>query len=248
MLDRVPGQLAKLTDAAPMAELLEKGLFLAAHCDRKDDVQRFVTQLHELLQNTRSLPTEKLIPLFAGSVRSLRKFGLRDAVFHLMSRLEAIVAADPSLQPSAKPALAGNQLGKRHCLLLELAAGWLYFGEEAKARAILDDARGVLFRKELYFLHQAELACAYLTTLGQAPLEFALSRVMEFFRKVEGIYDNYTTLSHYSLTRLNVVEAMMLALCSDDFTLDPEARQRLDDDEYLVRRRIHRDVRAALAE
>jgi cellulose synthase operon protein C len=247
ILDRVPAQLAKLTEAPQSAELLEKALFLAAHCDRKDDVQRFVGQLHELLQNARSLPTEKLIPLFAGSVRSLRKFGLRDAVFRLMSRLEAIVAADPALRPSAKPALAGNQLGNRHCLLLELAAGWLYFGAEAKARAILDDARGVLFRKELYFLHQAELACAYLTALGQAPLEFALSRVMEFFRKVEGIYDNYTTLSHYSLTRLNVVEAMMLALCSDDFTLDREARQRLDDDEYLVRRRIHRDVREALA-
>jgi hypothetical protein len=40
---------------------------------------------------------------------------------------------------------------------------------------------------------------------------------------------------------------MMLALCSDEFTLDREARQRLDDDEYLVRRRVHRDVRAALA-
>jgi hypothetical protein len=247
VLDRVPAQLTKLTDAPQSAELLEKALFLAAHCDRKEDVQRFVGQLHELLANTRVLPTEKLIPLFAGSVRSLRKFGLRDAVFHLMTRLEAIVAADPALRPSAKPMLAGNQLGKRHCLLLELAAGWLYFGEEAKARAILDDARSVLFRKELYFLHQAELACAYLTALGQAPLEFALSRVMEFFRKAEGIYDNYTTLSHYSLTRLNVVEAMMLALCSDDFTLDHEARQRLDDDEYLVRRRIHRDVREALA-
>lgn len=246
ILESVPAQLAKLTEAAVIAELLEKALFLAAHCDRREDVQRFVGQLHELLENTRSLPTEKLIPLFAGSLRGLRKFGLRDAVFRLMGRLEAIVAADPTLRPGAMPTLAGNQLGKRHCLLLELAAGWLYFGAEAKARSILDDARSLLFRKELYFLHQAELACAYLTALGQAPLEFALSRVMEFFRKAEGIYDNYTTLSHYSLTRLNVVEAMMLALCSDDFTLDRAARQRLDDDEYLVRRRIHRDVREAV--
>ena len=67
---------------------------------------------------------------------------------------------------------------------------------------------------------------------------------LEFFRRVEGVHDNFTTVTHYSLTRLNVVEAMMLALISDDFTLD---RQRLDDDEFLVRRRIHRDVRAAMA-
>ena len=77
-------------------------------------------------------------------------------------------------------------------------------------------------------------------------MEFALSRIMEFFRKAEGIYDMWTTSSHYSLTRLSVVEAMMLALCSDDFTLDRDARQRLDEDEYLVRRRIHRDVREAM--
>jgi hypothetical protein len=40
---------------------------------------------------------------------------------------------------------------------------------------------------------------------------------------------------------------MMLALVSEDFTLDREARKRLDDDEFLVRRRIHRDVREAMA-
>jgi hypothetical protein len=96
----------------------------------------------------------------------------------------------------------------------------------------------------LHSVNQAELACAYVSALGQAPMEFALSRMMEFFRRVEGVYDNFTTVTHYSLTRLNVVEAMMLALISDDFTLD---RQRLDDDEFLVRRRIHRDVRAAMA-
>jgi hypothetical protein len=70
---------------------------------------------------------------------------------------------------------------------------------------------------------------------------------MEFFRKVEGIHDSWTTWSHYSLSRLNVVEAMILALISDDFTFDREARKRLDDDEFLVRRRIHRDVRDAMS-
>ena len=45
-----------------------------------------------------------------------------------------------------------------------------------------------------------------------APMDFALSRIMEFFRKVEGVYDNWTTVSHYSLSRLRVIEAMMLAI------------------------------------
>ena len=105
----------------------------------------------------------------------------------------------------------------------------------------------MLIGKQLSAVNQTEVACAYLTALGQAPMEFALARIMEFFNRVEGVYDNFTTLSHYSLSRLNVVEAMMLAIVSDDFTLDRSARQRLDDEEFLVRRRIHRDVRAATA-
>jgi hypothetical protein len=42
-----------------------------------------------------------------------------------------------------------------------------------------------------------------------------------------------------------VVEAMVLAAVSDDFTLGADARRWLDDDEYLIRRRVHADVRAS---
>jgi hypothetical protein len=36
----------------------------------------------------------------------------------------------------------------------------------------------------------------------------------------------------------------VLAVVSDDFTMGTNARRWLDDDEYLVRKRIHRDLRA----
>jgi hypothetical protein len=132
--------------------------------------------------------------------------------------------------------------------MLELASAWFFYGDETKARKVLDEARSLLAGMELYNTNQAELARAYLTALGQAPTAFALARIMEFFRKIEGVYDVWVTQSHFSLTRFMVVEAMMLALVSDDFALDPAARKRLDDDEYLVRRRIHRDVRAAMTQ
>lgn len=247
VLDRVPAAMAKLKDAERTAELLEKSLFLAAHCDRREDVQSFIGQFHELLGNARSLPHEKLIPLVTGSFRSLRKFGLRDTAAQLLERLADVVGADQTAPRGASAAVASVAVGKRVCLLLELAGAWFFFDAEAKARKVLDEARQVLATNELYYVQQTEVACAYLSALGQAPLEFALARIIEFFRTIEGVYDNYTTTSHYSLTRLNVVEAMMLAIVSDDFTLDREARKRLDDDEFLVRRRIHRDVREALA-
>jgi hypothetical protein len=70
--------------------------------------------------------------------------------------------------------------------------------------------------------------------------------MLELFRKLEGVHDCFTTSTHYSLSRLDLVEAMILALVNEDFTIDPQVRHWLDDDEYLVRRRIHRDVRAAM--
>jgi cellulose synthase operon protein C len=39
------------------------------------------------------------------------------------------------------------------------------------------------------------------------------------------------------------VEAAVLAVVTDDFALGPAVRRWLDDDEYRVRRRIHRDTR-----
>jgi len=73
-----------------------------------------------------------------------------------------------------------------------------------------------------------------------------LQRFSELLRRVERVQDAYVTNSHYSLSRLRVVEAVVLALVSDDLTVDKAGRRWLDEDEYLVRRRIHHDVRAAM--
>jgi len=69
MLDRVPAQLAKAKDVETSAEVLEKSVFLAAHFDRKDDVQRLVDQLQQLLKDRQGLSYEKLIRVVAGSFR-----------------------------------------------------------------------------------------------------------------------------------------------------------------------------------
>jgi cellulose synthase operon protein C len=45
-----------------------------------------------------------------------------------------------------------------------------------------------------------------------------------------------------------VIEAVVMAVVGDDFTLGASARRWLDDDEFLVRRRIHRDLRATMAQ
>ena len=82
--------------------------------------------------------------------------------------------------------------------------------------------------------------------MGQAPVEIAQKRLEEIFRQLKMIKDTYTTSSHFSVSQLDVVEAVVLAVVSDDFTMGTQARRWLDDDEFLVRRRIHRDMDQAM--
>ena len=77
--------------------------------------------------------------------------------------------------------------------------------------------------------------------------EVAQQRIEELFTQVVGIKDTFTTNNFYYRSQLDVVEAVVLAVVSDDFTMGTDARRWLDDDEFLVRRRIHRDMKAIIA-
>src|SRR5205823_14033689 len=136
-----------------------------------------------------------------------------------------------------------------------LAAGWLYFDQSDKAKPVLDEARALILAgapanapgrpaTPLY----VSLVSAYVGALGQAPPDEALGRIEELFTsgRMDRLPNTFTTNGYYSRFHLNIVEAVVLALASEEFALGPAARRWLDDDEYLVRRRIHADVRAAL--
>jgi hypothetical protein len=115
------------------------------------------------------------------------------------------------------------------------------------AEPILQTVRGLLYRDELAYREKTALACVYAGTVGQAQVEVAQKRLEEIFQKLTGIRDTYTTNNYYSLSQLDVIEAVVLAVASDDFTMGTQARRWLDDDEFIVRRRIHRDMRHWMA-
>src|SRR5262249_21730749 len=130
--------------------------------------------------------------------------------------------------------------------LLQVAKGWYYFARDSQAEPILQAARSVLLANDLQPREQTQLACAYAEAVGQAPVEVGQKRLEEIFKSLKGVRDTYTTSTHFSVSQLDVVESVVLAVVSDDFTMGTQARRWLDDDEYLVRRRIHRDVRSAM--
>ncbi len=234
-------------------QLLERGLFLAAHFDRREVMQQLVDQFVELMKSKSEEQRYELVNIVAGQcLRSLRKLGLRDEIDKLLHRMQDVIFGGQTPQKlreryTTKPELWGKALQS----LLNLAGGWLTFGLSDQAAPILDIAREELIGPTGMKLASKDftpLAQAYVAALGQGPAETGLPRIAELFRKMEPgrIVNSFTTSKFYSRFHLNLVEEVVLAVVSDDFALGPAARRWFDEDEYLVRRRIHADMKQHL--
>jgi hypothetical protein len=245
------------------ADLLETALFAAGHFDRLDHVQALVGRFQKLLeaQEGQARAVQAAQGLAGQCFRGLRKLGLRDEIDRLLRKLQEIVLTGqdvPSVQALVtKPLEAehGKLAGFDEWLaaltaLLPVAGGWYYFGRDSEAEPVLEAVRSVLFQGRLLELNrkkdQLQLACDYLTAVAQAPVAEAQRRIEEFFRRAT-IKDGWTTASHFALLKLRVIEAAVTAIVSDDGRTGGEVRRWLDEDEFLVRRGIHRDLREAMS-
>lgn len=254
LLDRVAPLLDRGVELDAGLRVLEKALFVAAHFDLSDRLDLFLSRIYDLLQQQRlDRATASLEQMLSECIRGLRRLGMRDEIGRLLARLSAMVQAaeaDAQVKPD-------DFRHARLRLLLLVASGWLFFGQQADATPVLDDARSLLRSETLKPAERSELAQAYVAALSYAPVEFALPRIEELFapargegagRRLPRIVDSMTTTTHFSLFQLKIVEAIVLALVGEEFTDGAENRRWLDEDEFLVRRRIHRDVRAALGQ
>jgi FtsH ternary system domain X7 len=244
--------LPEARDAAVLeqqANLLEKGLFVAAHFDRKDHVQQLVARFQRLLQSQRGNAgaIQSLDTLAEHGFRGLRKLGMREEIDVLLRQMENVILEGQDISAIDMKADRNWPVALR--ALLHVAAGWLYFGRDRQAEPIINTVRTLLFSGQLMegnapkYKEQTQLARAYALTVGQAPVEAAQKRLEELFHKLKGVKDTYTTSTHYSLSQLDVVEAVVLSVVNEDSSMGADARRWLDDDEFIVRRRIHRDFR-----
>jgi hypothetical protein len=227
------------------ASLLEKAIFVAAHFDQPSLVKQFVARFQELLRAERGGGNQPALESLASQCfRSLRKLGLRDVIEQLLAQL-----SDSLLQGKPVGAYRGTKDWPALLRsLLQVAAGWYYFGMNEPAKPIIEETRQLLYKGELDRYEIRKLARAYVATLGQAPAEVALRGIDELFGKLTGICDTFTTHYHYSLSQIEIVEAVVLAIVTEDFAMGGQARRWLDDDEYLVRQRIHHDLQRAMGQ
>jgi hypothetical protein len=90
------------------------------------------------------------------------------------------------------------------------------------------------------------LAVAYAEALGFAPAGIALGRLEDLFARLPPVGAQSSSNRYFSLHPLRVVDAAVRAVVTDEFTLGPAVRAWLDEDEFLIRRRIHHDMAALL--
>jgi cellulose synthase operon protein C len=140
-----------------------------------------------------------------------------------------------------------------------LAVGWFAAGDTEAGTRILDAARASLFptaaddpagRTPVPDDPRARtpVALAYAEALGFAPARIALGRLEEIFQRLGRVSVDGSTNRYFTLHPLRLVDTVVRSVVTDEFTLGATVRAWLDEDEFLIRRRIHREMAGLLRE
>ena len=133
-----------------------------------------------------------------------------------------------------------------------LAVGWYVAGDEEAGTRILDAARDALFYAPSAEVQtRTAMALAYANALGFAPAGpagIALGRLEELFQRLDRVTVHCSSNCYFTLQPLRLIDTVVRAVVTDEFTVSPGVRAWLDGDEFLVRRRVHRDMAALLRE
>lgn len=228
LLRRAIEQVAALPlDDQP--RLLRDAVLLAAYYDRPellDDVLGRIETNHAALSETTPIAYAELLTRCAPA---LRRSGLEDRIARLLTQLEARI---------------GEQNDLAHVTArLHLAAGHAALGQPervqpafAVAHALLPDLNPgdhqVLLREIAVALSRS--------TPGQA-----IAGARALIQRLVDTTDSMSTNSHFCLAVIQLMEAVVLSLASEDLALSEWARGWIEEDEHLLHRRIHRDLARA---
>jgi hypothetical protein len=220
------------------AVVLEDALKIAGHFGRTALVKQFVLQLGNAIKEVGSEGVGEIGGLLVSGVRSLRRVGLREEAGELLARAATVLKGEdvPTLQAR-----------------LGLASGFMYLGAHAQAQPIVDEATARLGRESgLVIAERMKLSRATSQALSHASTELALPGLLRLSQQLPWITDSFNTNGgagpdgkqryHFCLSMVDFADSLVLGHVGDDLTLNETTRRFLDEDEYLVRRRVHRDV------
>lgn len=210
------------------AAVLEDALRVAGHFGREALVKQLVLRLGNTISELGAEGIGEVGGLLVSGVRSLRRVGLREEAREMLARAVTMLKGEDVVTLQAR---------------LGLASGFMYLGAFAQAQPIIDDALARLGREGA--LQQSErttLSRAVTQALSHASTEVALPGLLRVAQQLPWTTDSYSTNPHFCVSLVALADALVLGHVGDDLTLNETTRRFLDEDEYLVRRRVHRDV------
>ncbi len=224
-------------------KLLEQSLILAAHFGRGDLVSTLFEQFTGMLANrTGKELTDDINEVSREALRSLRKLGMTDQIHRFLNQVEKQVTR--GLNFEALKQQAGISWPDTLRNLLALAEGWYTVGNHEKAGLFVKEAREAILSGNIRNdQDQVKLVRVYISAMAQAPSSEALAAIKELFLKMRKLPNTFTSSVHFSRVHLAIVEDAVRLFLGESFTTNDKARKLAEDDEYLVRRRIHRDMK-----
>ena len=224
-LETLLGNVADIP-ALKRAQVLEEALMLAGHFGEERLARKVFGSLEPLVAGIGPDGAVEIAPLASGMLRTLRRFGLRDEAQRLLA----------ALQSAAKGKATPHLVARLHT-----ASALAFLGETERAVPVYEEALSAL-GGDLPMPERLQLGRALTRALGTAPFPFATAGLDRIVKRLDIVTDSFNTNTHVCLSVVDFVESLVLGYASEDLAVDHAARRFLDEDEYLVRRRIHRDL------
>lgn len=212
------------------AMLVEEALVLAAHFGHEELVDQLSERLATLIAELGPERAPEIGSVLERALRTLRRVGLRERAATLLETVARIAEGEAPELVVARVHAAG---------------GFIYLGEASRAEPILAAARVAATSEAPK--ERLELTRAIAGAAALLPVEARVRELRLLASWLPEVTDSFSTNSHFCLSLLHFLESLITGLVPPDRGRDGPAAAYLDEDEHLVRRRIHRDLTEALS-
>ncbi|MCA9681267.1 MAG: hypothetical protein KC457_03660 [Myxococcales bacterium] len=211
--------------------LLRNALLLAGYYDRGDLVTAVLAAIETDEQALTGERPAAYAELLARSSPVLRRSGLEARLGALLSRLEEQLGSEQGLEMAiARLHIAGA--------FASLGQPERVQGAFAGAHALLPEVTGIPNQVQRLL---REIAI----TLSRSTPGQAIAGARALLERLPETSDSMSTNSHFCLAVIQLMEAVVLSLASEDLALSDWARHWVEEDEHLLHRRIHRELATA---
>ncbi|PID39890.1 MAG: hypothetical protein CSA65_00475 [Proteobacteria bacterium] len=208
-------------------QLYEEALMLAGLFGRRELSLELLTAIEALVTDLSTESAAELGATVGECLRALRRVGLREEASRLLQVIDKAVVGD-----TPEALICRVQLG----------AGLADLGQYEQAEQAFKAGQAALKKGGLMPVERLNVTRALATAYAHMPLERAISDLAKLADQLGEITDSFNTNSHFCLSVVSFMESLILGLASDELALGELGRRWQDEDEYLVRRRVHREA------